>query len=78
MILNGIVVGRGTYDMMFEVDSAEREDAVVASLFVPWTVTTIGSLLRLYMELDCFTVVILYALYQVCKLVHCLFKRYSD
>lgn len=37
MILNGIVVGRGTYDMMFEVDSAEREDAVVASLFVPWT-----------------------------------------
>lgn len=49
--------------MMFEVDSGKREDAVVASLFAPWTVTTIGSLLRLYMELDCFTVVtLLYAL----------------
>lgn len=57
-----MVLSLGGYDMMFEVDSAEREDAVVTSLFVPWTVTTIGSLLRLYMELDCFTVVILYAL----------------
>lgn len=53
----------GGIRMMFEVDSGKREDAVVASLFAPWTVTTIGSLLRLYMELDCFAVVILlYAL----------------